>query len=170
MRIYLNLILIVIVIGCKNEKLSISYNPFQPNYSLKTETIMKNGFELKWGCDGGFNTYSIEKKNYELCFFEDCLKPGRIIGENYDFHIDTIKTFNWDLADSLRIDFNSYRNSIEKIILQFDGKLIEPSIYSSLGEFKFTILYVNDSVFDCRLSCNPDGILNLTIENWYENK
>lgn len=165
MRFYVNLILIVILIGCKPEKSLISYNPFQPNYSLKTETIIKNGFELKLGCDDGLNTYSTDKGYYELCFFEDCLKPEKIIGENYDFQFDTIKTYNWELADNLRIDFNKYRNPIEKIVSQFDGKLIEPSIYSSLGYFKFTIHSINDSVFDCKLSCNPDGILNLTIES-----
>ncbi len=169
MRIFVNLIMIVILIGCKNGNQLISYNPFQPNYSLKTKTIKENGFKLKWA-DGGLNTYSIDKVDYELCFFEDYLKPGKIIGENYDFHIDTIKSYNWEMNDSLKIDFKKYRDRIEKIISQFDGILIEPSISSSIGDFKFTVSYLNDSIYDCRLNYNPDGILNLTIENWYEKK
>jgi len=168
MKIFASLICLLLLIGCKNDTSIISLNPFEPNYHLKTNRIIKNGFQMKWACDGGLNTYSIDKFNYELCFFEDCIKPGKIIGENYDFHIDSIEDYNWRLSDSLFIDFKKYRDTVSYIIGQFNGKLIEPTQFSSFRYFKFKVLYKNDSIFDCRIHSDPDGILNLTIENWYD--
>ena len=59
-------------------------------------------------------------------------------------------------------------DTVSNIIGQFNGKLIEPEQVSSFGYFKFKVLYKNDSIFDCSIDCDPDGILNLTIENWYD--
>jgi hypothetical protein len=166
MKIFYLLIFVTLLIGCKNDCPNISYNPFEPNYNLNTDEILKNGFVMKWA-DGGINTYSLNRKNNELLFFEDGLNPGKIIGETYDFHIDSIKNYDWEL-DSLFIDFKHYRDTIISIVNQFNAKLIEPIRYTNYSYLKFNVQYKNDSIFECRICCAPDGILNLTIENWYK--
>lgn len=161
--------LFALFMGCGNNSSEISFNPFEPNYDLKTHTIIANGFQLKWACDGGFNTYSFKKENYELLFFEDCNDPGKIIGEDYCFRIDSIENFDWHDSDSLIFDFSKYRDTILSIIDRYNGKLIEPKQLVCYRRFEFSVLYKNDSLFDCQIYCDPDGIVNLSIENWYRN-
>ncbi len=165
MRISYSFIIMLLLIGCDRNN-PISYNPFEPNTNLKTKTILSNGFELKWGCDGGVNSFSLETDTFELVFYEDCLHTGKIIGENYLFYLDHCANYR-ESDDSLRIDFNQYRKKIATIVHQYGGEIIEPAKLENFGYFRFQVINMDGNILDCDILCYPNGQLKLVIENWY---
>ena len=164
MKLLTLLALILFLTGCGNEK-TISFNPFEPNTDLKTKTALKNGFTLKWACDGGYNTYFLTIDNYEMNLYEDCTKPGVIIGETHIFSLPYGANC-WEYGDSLQIDIDEFRNEIKSIISRFNGTLLDTVTVLRDGSLILNALNKEKEVFETRISCYPNGELYLTFENW----
>ena len=164
MRLLTFLALIFFLTGCGNEK-TISLNPFEPNTDIKTETVLKNGFTLKWPCDGGYNTYALTIDNYELNLYEDCTKPGVIIGETHVYKLSYGENC-WEHRDSLQIDIDEFRDDIKSIITGLNGSLLDTVTVLNDGSLEIRVIHKDREVFDSRISCYPDGELYLTFENW----
>jgi hypothetical protein len=164
MRLLNFLVLIILLTGCENEK-TISFNPFEPNIDLKTKTVLKSGFTIKWACDGGYNTYALRRENFELNFFEDCNNPGVIIGETYVFDL-THGENCWVQRDSLQLDIEKFNDQIKSIISIYNGSLLEPVSVLKDRSLKIKVSHKNKGIIDSWISCYPDGNLYLTIQNW----